>query len=165
MMRCFISCREGAAASEMALLLPLALLLMFTAFEAGHYMYQDHQVFKGLRDGARFAARHSFDDVNCRNGSAYIDSALVGEVKNLVRTGQISGGNARVSGWADGDIAVSVTCPSATEAETGIYETSEPAPQVNISTSFNYDSLFNGLGVITNSASLGGAQQATVMGF
>lgn len=163
LLRRLIACEKGAAAAEMALLTPIALLLLFTSFEAGHYMYQRHQVVKGLRDGARFAARHSFDDINCRSGG-FIDSTLEGEVKNLVRTGLISGGTPRVSNWTNADITVSVTCPSSDEASTGIYE-SEAAPQINIVAYFNYDSLFNGLGVLTNSASLGGAQQATVMGF
>ena len=161
--RRLLFCEKGAAAAEMALLTPIALLLLFTSFEAGHYMYQRHQVVKGLRDGARFAARHSFDDVNCRSGG-FIDATLESEVKNLVRTGQITGGSPRVSNWADADITVSITCPTTAEATTGIYVTAEPAPQVNIIAYFKYDSLFNGLGVITNNASLGGAQQATVMG-
>ena len=162
-LRRFLSCEKGAAAAEMALITPIALLLLFTSFEAGHFMYQRHQVVKGLRDGARFAARHSFDDINCRSGG-FIDSTLEGQVKNLVRTGQISGGSPRVSNWTDADITVSVTCPTATEATTGIYHAAEPAPQVNIVAYFSYDSLFNGLGVITNSASLGGSQQTAVMG-
>lgn len=147
----------------MALLTPLAVLILFTALEAAHYFYAEHQVVKGLRDGARFAARQSFDDINCRSGPS-ISATVVSDVRNLTRTGQISGGTARVSGWVDGDITVTVTCPTAAEAQTGIFDSGEPAPQVNVATDFNYDSLFNGLGIITDSASLVGTQQATVMG-
>jgi Flp pilus assembly protein TadG len=163
MVRRFLSCCKGAAAAEMALITPLALLLLFTAFEAGHYMYARHQVVKGLRDGARFAARQDFADVNCTSGP-YINSSVVGAVKNMTRTGKIGGGTARVSGWANDDITVTVTCPTHAQAETGIFSSDNPAPQVNVSTSFNYDSLFNGLGVVTDSALLGGTQQATAMG-
>ena len=147
MLRRFLSCQNGAAAAEMALIMPLAVLIMFTSIEAGHYFYQEHQVVKGLRDGARFAARHSFDDINCRSGG-YIDSTLSTNIKNLSRTGKISGGTARVSGWDDADITVSVSCPSGTQATTGIYDSDEPAPQVNVTTRLQYDSLFNGLGVM-----------------
>ena len=164
MLRRFLICPQGAAAAEMALILPLAVLMMFTSIEAGHYFYQEHQVVKGLRDGARFAARQSFDDINCRGGAAYIDPALVTTVKNLSRTGTLAGGTARVSGWVNPDIMVDVSCPSVAQATTGIYDTSEQAPQVEVSTSLSYDSLFNGLGVITDSYTLNAEQNATVMG-
>ena len=159
----FLSDTRGAAAAEMALILPLSMLLLFTGFEAGHYFYQQHQVSKALRDGARYAARQSFDDINCRSG-ATIDSTVASNIRALTRTGQISGGASRISNWVDGDITVSVTCPTVAESQTGIYDSGEPAPQVNVTTNFNYDSLFNGLGIITNSATIGGTQQATVMG-
>ena len=162
--RRFLSCRSGAAAAEFALILPLSLLLLFTSLEAGHYMYQRHQVAKGLRDGARFASRQSFDLVNCRNGSGTIDSTLADDVINLTRTGQITGGSPRVGNWAANDIAVTVSCPTVDEAETGIFDTAEPAPQVNITTTFAYDSFFNGLGVVNDKFAISGSQQATVMG-
>ncbi|SMQ58766.1 TadE-like protein [Altererythrobacter xiamenensis] len=164
MLRKVFNANGGAAAAEFAMILPLSLLLLFTALEAGHYMYQRHQVVKGLRDGARFAARHSFDDINCRGGSGTIDGDLRDNVINLTRTGQISGGSPRVKNWQIGDITINVTCPTAAESETGIFEAAEPAPQVNISTSFTYDSFFNGLGVVNDSFRLGGSQQAIVMG-
>ena len=155
---------RGAAAAEMALILPLSILLLFTGFEAGHYYYQQHQVVKALRDGARYAARQSFDDINCRSGGGSINGTVASNIRTLTRTGSLSGTVSRISNWADSDITISVSCPTTTESQTGIFDAGEPAPQVNISTSFNYDSLFNGLGVITDSASIAGSQQATVMG-
>lgn len=164
----FLSCTRGAAAAEMALIVPLAVLLMFSALEAGHYIYQEHQVVKGLRDGGRYAARQSFDVINCRGGSpSAIPAGLETEVKNLTRTGKLSGGTARVAGWDNTDITIEVDCPPPLAGETehtGIYDSGEPPPQVTISTNFNYNSLFNGLGVLTDSISLNGSHQATVMG-
>lgn len=161
--RRFLQCTLGAAAAEMALIVPLAVLILFTTLEAGHWLYTQHQVVKGLRDGARYAARQSFDDVNCRSGPT-ISTAVVDSTKELTRTGELSGGAPRVSGWDAADITVTVTCPTAAEAQTGIFDAGEPAPQVNVATSFGYDSLFNGLGVITDSVNLVGEQQAVVMG-
>lgn len=163
MARRFLKCTSGAAAAELALIAPLAVLMLFTTLEAGHWMYAQHQVVKGLRDGARYAARQSFDDVNCRSGPA-ISAAVVDATKEITRTGQLSGGSPRVSGWDAADIDVEVTCPTAAESQTGIFDPGEPAPQVNVSTSTAYNSLFNGLGVITDSVNLVGEQQAVVMG-
>lgn len=163
--RRFLTCTLGAAAAEMALILPLAVLMLFTTLEAGHWLYTQHQVVKGLRDGARYAARQSFDDVNCRNGTATISTAVVDATKEITRTGQLSGGNPRVAGWDAANITVAVTCPVAAEAQTGIFDAGEPAPQVTVSVAnLPYDSLFNGLGVITDSVNLVGEQQAVVMG-
>ncbi len=167
MLRRFLSCTRGAAAAEMALITPLAVLIIFSSMEAGHYFYQQHQVLKGVRDGARYAARQSFDDINCRSGS-FIDSGLVDDIKLLTRTGQIADVNAppRIPNWTD-SITITVTCPDAStiaEAETGIFDGSEPAPQINILATPSYDSFFNGLGVLTDSVSLRGEQQALVMG-
>ncbi len=162
----FLSCTRGAAAAEMALILPLGMLLMFAGLEAGHYFYQEHQVIKGLRDGARYAARQSFDTINCRGGApSTIPSGTVTAINNLVRTGQLAnGGTPRVTGWDAGEITITVTCPTAAESQTGLFDATERAPQVNITTTFGYNSLFNGLGVINDSASLNASQQATVMG-
>ncbi|WFL76627.1 pilus assembly protein [Altererythrobacter arenosus] len=161
--RGFIFDCEGAAAAEMALILPIAVLLLFAGFESANYFYSQHQISKGLRDGARFAARQNFNDINCRSGAS-ISSGVVAQIQNVARTGKASGGNARISGWDNADITVTVTCPTAAEAQTGIFTSSEPAPQVNLTTTINYDSLFNGLGVITDSAVIGARHQATVMG-
>ncbi len=169
-LRRFIRCNSGAAAAEMALLLPIALLLIFTAVESGHYFYSQHQLVKAVRDGTRFGARHSFDEVNCRSGSGAISSGLQTDIRAVALTGLLSGGSEARSGWDASDVTFSVTvsCPApgtVPEAQSGIYTTAEPAAVINVSAAIGYNSLFNGLGVITDSASLRATQQATVMGF
>lgn len=167
MLRKFIFCCKGAAAAEMALILPFALLLVYTSLEAGHYMYQRHQVVKGLRDGARFAARQSFDDINCRSGTAStVPNAVETEIISVTRTGALSTSSVlpRVKNWAATDITVAVTCPTAAQSQTGMYDATERAAIVTVSTDFTYDALFNGLGVLDDSIHLIADQQATVMG-
>src|SRR5690606_37770727 len=116
---------------EMALLLPFLVLLLFGAVELGYYFYNQHQVVKGVRDGARFASRQSFQAINC--GSA-MPADVVGAIRNVTRTGRIEGGTARVPGWVNEDIAVTVTCPG-TALTTGLYRNETNAPQINIATS------------------------------
>lgn len=148
------------------MIVPLATLIMFSSIEAGHYYYQRHQVEKGLRDGARYAARQSLEEANCQNGTAtqFSDTTIIGQIKNLTRTGQLSGGAPRVPQWADADITITITCPTIAESQTGIFDAAERAPMVSVSTAFKYDPFFNGVGVITDNFNLGGSQQATVMG-
>ena len=169
LLRRFFFCEKGAAAAEMALITPIAMLLLFTSLEAGHYFYSEHQLVKAVRDGARFGARHSFDEVNCRSGGT-ISSDLQTDIRAVALTGALANGSEERSGWDASDVAFSVTvdCPdpaTVPEAESGIYTEDEPAAVIVVTAAIGYNSLFNGLGVLTDSASLRATQQATVMGF
>lgn len=158
--RAFMRCERGAAAGELALLLPLLVLMMFGAIEMGYYFYNQHQVVKGVRDGARYAARQSFVSINCNTGST-IPSGVVTAIQEVTRTGRPSGGTTRVVGWVNSQVTVAVTCRAVT---TGIYRTEPNAPVVTVAATVPFDSLFNGLGVIRNSYELHAKQQAAVMG-
>nr|WP_298897292.1 TadE/TadG family type IV pilus assembly protein [uncultured Altererythrobacter sp.] len=159
--RRFINNTRGAAAAEMALILPLSILLLFTGLEAGHYFYQQHQVVKALRDGARYAARQSFDDMTCGTPNG----TVVTNVQNLTVYGTLGTGSPRINTWAPADVTVTVDCSvTGTFAQTGIYDATDTARKVVLTTTVNYNSLFNGLGVITDSYSLNARQEAAVMG-
>lgn len=158
-LRSFFSNQSGNAATEMALMVPMLLALMFAGFEGGYYFYLDHQVTKGVRDGARFASRQSFSKYTCSS----IDSTLVTQVKEVTRTGVISGGSPRVPGWDNTEVFVTASCP-ATAVNTGIYSGLTNAPVVTVSARLPYPSLFRALGGIGTSAVLGARNQAAVMG-
>ncbi len=157
--RTFLNNSSGTAAAEMALVLPMLLALMFVAFEGGHYLYIEHQVVKGVRDGARFAARQAFSKYTCTT----VDAALQTQIKEVTRTGKTSGGSTRVSGWANADVTVTATCPG-TAVTTGIYSGMANAPRVTVNTSVIYPSLFKALGLFNSSTIVGARQQAAVMG-
>lgn len=136
----------------MALILPLLLTLMFAGLEGAHYLYVEHQVVKGVRDGARYAARLPFDSV--------VDST---SVKNVTRTGNIAGGTPRVSNWANADIDVNFGCASVSGLA-GIYKTLNCPRIVTVSTTFNYASLFGALTGFDVGVRIHASQQAAVMG-
>ena len=53
---------HAAAAAELALVLPLLLIIMFGSFEIGNYFLNEHILVKAVRDGARVAgSRRRFD--------------------------------------------------------------------------------------------------------
>lgn len=158
----FLIDQAGAAAAEMALVLPMLLALMFGCLEGAHYLYIEHQIVKGVRDGARFAARQSFTNYSCSSTSVG-SSSVETEIKNVTRTGQVSGGASRVSGWTDADVTVSVSCPS-TAITTGIYSDFTNAPQVTVSSTVAYPSLFGTLSGLTTSFKVHSRDQAAVMG-
>ena len=160
--RAFCRCQSGAAAAEMALLVPLLVLMMFGAVEVSYYFYSEHQVVKGVRDGARYASRQSFVSINCKTGST-IPAAVSTAIKEVTRTGQPANGTARIPGWVNGDVAVSVSCPT-TAVTTGIYRTEPNAPVVTVSATVDYPSLFDGVAILNDSYDLNASQQAAVMG-
>lgn len=151
--------RSGAAAAEMALVTPLLMILLFGAFEAGNYFWKEHIVVKAVRDGARFAGRQSFSKYSCST----VDSTVESQIKNLTRTGALSGGTARISGWVDGDVTVSVSCSAATTG--GIYRNmTSGAPRVQVRAVVDYPSLFGTLGFDTTGLKVAAEANSPVMG-
>jgi Flp pilus assembly protein TadG len=152
--------RSGAAAAEMALVVPLLVILLFTAFEFGNYALHVHTVQKAVRDGARFAARQSFVGMPC-GGTATNES----QIKNIVRTGTTAtGGTPRLWYWTDpATITVAVACDTASSySNSGIYATvGTGARRVTVTASVPYSSLVGfGLGAINVTSQ----SQAAVMG-
>ncbi len=159
---------SGAAAAEMALLLPLLTVIMFAGIEGGYLMWQEHKVVKGVRDGARYAGRQGFAAVNCGSGTIATDAAI----KNVTRTGFPDGDNPAISpstddpvivGWDSTKVTVTVACSAATN--TGIYkDVTGGAPLVTVSARVPYIPLFGSLGFATSNLTLNANAQAAVMG-
>ena len=174
----FIRERRASAAAEFALALPMMLVLMFGGFEAGNYMLTEHKVIKGVRDGARYAGRLDFSKYGCgveddplteedEGVPASVDGAVIGSIKNLTRTGRLTGGTAAVAGWQDAHVAVSVNCAT---GQGGLYDSvSGNAPRVTVDASVPYPSspltdLVGVLGFDTTGISLNASAQSAVMG-
>jgi Flp pilus assembly protein TadG len=166
-----ISDKKGAAGAEMALVVPMLLAIMFGSFEMGHFFWSEHKVVKAVRDGSRFAARQPFQKFSCSqtdillgDGSTNADTAFITQVKNLTRTGNVAGsGNAKVFGWTNAHITVSVSCPG-TALTTGIYKGLTNAPRVTVAATVPYPSLFGALGFNAVAINLNGQAQSPVMG-
>lgn len=157
---------RAAAAAEMALALPMLFALMFTMFEAGNYFLAEHQVLKGVREGARYAARLDLSNFDC-SSTSIADSTIEDNIQNVTVAGRITGGTIRVQGWDVDDVTVSVSCgaDSGTTYKTGLYKdiTQSAAPKVQVSTVLDYQPLMGLLG-FGFPAKLRAQSQAAVMG-
>ncbi len=166
-LRSFVADQIGAAAAEMALILPLVMVMLFATFEGAYYIICEHQVVTGVRNAARYAARLDFSHYPCPGATyepspAGVTSVPVSTIQNLARTGQLTGGSSRVQGWVEGDITVTVTC---TAAQDGIYTAvGRYAPKVRVSSRFNYPSLMGQLGFTQATLRIGAAAESPVMG-
>ncbi len=166
-----LSNAHGAAAAEMALVLPLLLTIMLGSVELGSYFYNEHILVKAVRDGARYAGRQNFSYYSACSGEP---TGTVGaETRALVRTSLLAGGTDRFPDVEDGDITLDTNCfttatdmSSSTETLSGIYRgAASGAPVVTVRASVDYEPVvgaafgFSGVGFKLNAE-----QQAAVMG-
>jgi len=163
--RRFLADSGGGAGAELVLALPIMLVLLFGTLELGHYFFTEHQILKGVRDGARYGSRQSFVDANCSGGSpSTLPAGIVTSIKNVTRTGFVSGGTTRVNGWINNDVTVTLSCPT-TAITTGIYNGADNAPQINVTASVDYPSLLGDLGFLNfTGMKLNATQQSAVLG-
>ena len=160
---------RGAAAAEMALVLPLLLTLFIGLVELGHYFYNEHILVKAVRDGARFAARHNFNYYGTSSTCADpTDATLLSDTKALVRTSLLSGGSDKLRAIQVNDISITTVCYASSGGQSmyGIYRgRTIGAPVVRVTASINYAPIigapfgFSGAGFKLNAT-----QEAAVMG-
>jgi hypothetical protein len=159
LLRRFAADGRASVATEMALVAPLLATLMFGSLELGTYFWTEHKVIKAVRDGARFAARQSYDEYPACSPS----SGLIDETRNVTRTGQIAnGGTPRIGYWTDETtITVTADCDHP-GSYAGIYALSPiGVPVVTVSASVPYESLS---GFISTGLELHARSEAPVYG-
>lgn len=152
---------QGTAASEMALVLPLLLVLIVGTFELGNYFMSEHVVDKAVRDAARYAARQPVDDFDCGAGTMTDPSP----VQKLARTSEPDGTNPRLPDWTDDNMtSVSVSCDDS-GTYTGIYaDFPDGVPVVTVSATVPYTAVTGIFGVRGLTLKLHAEQQSAVMG-
>lgn len=157
--RTFLHAQNGTAAAEMALILPVALALLFVTFDGAYYMLCEQRVIKGVRNAARYAARLDLSNYACPGGTF---SGNATSIQNLATTGRLTGGSATVNGWQNTAVRVSVTCSS---GHGGIYEASGGnAPVVRVSTQVAFPSLMGSMGFTDQPVFIAAAAESPVVG-
>ena len=157
---------SGAAATEMALVTPLLLAILFGSVELGNYFYNEHILVKAVRDGARYAARQGFSNYSCSGAPS---GSVVANTQALVRTSLLSSGTDRFPDVQNGDITLSTSCTTTLgvqDMRSGIYKgMTAGAPIVTVQATVDYTPVigaafgFSGAGMRLNAT-----QQAAVMG-
>jgi Flp pilus assembly protein TadG len=150
----------GSAATEMALVMPLLLVILFGSLELGNYFMNEHTLVKAVRNGARFAARQNFTN--------YPDCSTVStdtrdDTRNVVMNGYLSGGTIITPNIDAADITVTTSCATEVGAAntpmTGIYfARTDGAQIVTVTASVDYRPVlaafgFSGVGFKLNASS------------
>lgn len=165
--------RSGAAAAEMALSLPILLVLICGCAEVGNYFMDEHRLVKAVRDGARYAARQDLTYFTGCSGTP--GGTVVADTQNVVKTGIMSGGTDRLPDLASATIDVTiVACRTSAggTALSGFYAnvknsggTVVGAPVVEVSASVPYTPVIHSFGFSGYNLTLNASQQAAVMGW
>ena len=138
--------QNGAAAAELALAIPLLLVLIFGSFDAGNYFLAEHVVQKAVRDAARYAARLPI--TNYPSCAVPSGGAAEQQTQRVARSGDPTGAaGQRLAGWtADNMTTVTISCAVAgTFNNAGIYKdfpNSGAAPIITVSATVPYTPLF-----------------------
>jgi Flp pilus assembly protein TadG len=162
---------DGAAAVEMAMVLPFLLVLLFGSAELGNYFLDEHGLVKQVRDGARYAARIPLEaNYTCPSTVSPTAQTLI---TNVTRTGTVTGtGTGRFTaeywgrncGSATQTLTVTVRCVSNDDYD-GIYSALPgDIPVVKVSAAVGYRSLLGSLGLPTANACLRAESEAPVIG-
>lgn len=166
-----IKCRRASAAAEMALVLPILIVLMFGSFELGNYFLNEHAVVKAVRDGARYASRQSFSHFPCSSAGSGLSpgGTVTADTQSITRTGQVtSGGSPRLASWqTNAGINVTYDCVTTNNNVdyAGVYAKQAFLPRVKVSVSnLAYSSLFQNVGILGSNLTLNAESQAVVAG-
>ena len=113
--------RSGNAAAEMAMVAPLLLIIMLGCLELGNYFWNEHTLLKAVRDGARFAARQPFSNYSACTGNP--GGTVVGDTRNVVMYGALSGTSALTPNISAANITVTQSCTTTAGGQTmtGLY--------------------------------------------
>lgn len=154
----------GSAATEMALVLPLLLTILFGSLELGNYFMNEHTLVKAVRDGARFAARQSFAHYpDCST----VSTAARDNTRNVVMNGALAGGSIITPNIDANDITVTTSCMTDAAGETmsGIYAGRAGGAQiVTVSATVAYRPVLSALGFTGIGLNLNATSQAAVTG-
>jgi len=130
----------GAAAVELALVLPVLMVLAFGFLEVGRLFWTYHIASSSVRDAARYAARLG---LTCPGNTNSFGS--LAPVRRLARTGSlIPGAPDLIPGWtSNGTVQVQVSCvANAGNALGGAYNGVQNIPVVTVIGTTPYTPLF-----------------------
>jgi Flp pilus assembly protein TadG len=167
--------QRASAAAEMALVMPLLLILMMGSVELGNYFLDEHVLVKAVRDGARYAARQSFTNYNgCTATAADLPQSVIDNTKLIVRKGTLSSADDDLlPNWDDAattfTVKTSCTDTAGGTGMTGIYAgnivgNANLAPIVIVTASVPYKTVLSTYGFTGKGYSLNATQQASVTG-
>ncbi len=113
-MKTFLRLEKGVAAIELALVMPIFMLMFLSATELGNMIYYSSTIEKGMRSAITYAARTP----DTLSNATISDEDLI-IIENIARTGSLSGGTSLVAGYDEAESKVTITTHEFTQAMSG----------------------------------------------
>lgn len=138
--------QRGLAAVEMAILVPVFLLLMLGTAEFGRAIYEYNTLTKAVREGARFLSARAL------NGAGVVDMSTDDQLtaQRLVVYGNPGGtGTPRLAGFEIDDVEVDTTVPPAGGTHVVITATYDYTPIFAVVPSFGQGEDIAAVGTMT----------------
>ncbi|MCJ7421284.1 TadE/TadG family type IV pilus assembly protein [Sphingomicrobium astaxanthinifaciens] len=157
--------QRGNAAAELALAIPLLVLLFLGAIEMGNYFVSAHHLQKGVRDAARYAARVPYGDLSTGGCTYATGSAADTAIRNLARTGSVDASRQpRLNFWTDNaTVNVTMVCDTSGDYAGAFEDNVDGAPQVTVRARVPYPTLF-GYPFLPDLLFINAEQEAAVFG-
>lgn len=167
-----LEANRGSAATEMAMVTPLLIAILFGSFEVGNYFLDQHAVAKAVRDGARYASRMTLDPDYACPAQVFDDASYQTTIENVTKTGSVDGtgtGRFPAAFWADacpGSPAFQVTVRCVPQGDyQGIYTgLAGDIPVVKVTAAVSYPSVLGTIGINTSGLCLRAESEAAVAG-
>ena len=154
--------RTAAAAAELAISLPILLVLAYAPMEMGNYFLTQHVVQKAARDAARYASRLPMTSYPSCDATAPARE----QIQRVARTGRPDGtASNRIHTWtADTMTTVTLFCDTS-GTYSGVYsDFAMGAPKVTVTAAIPYGSIWGSLGFGAMNLSVYGRSEAAVFG-
>ena len=110
----FLRLERGVAAIELALVMPIFMIMFLSATEIGNMIYYSTTIEKGMRSAITYAARTA----DTLAAATISDEDLV-IIENIARTGSLTGGTSLVAGYDEAESKVTITTHEFTQAVPG----------------------------------------------
>ncbi|RST29696.1 pilus assembly protein [Sphingomonas ginkgonis] len=171
--------RSAAAAAEMALAVPLLLIIMGGSFELGNYFHDEHILAEGLRDAGRFVARQSITNFTSCTGTLASGTTVYDRARLLASKGTLASTAAdRLPNWssvtdscsplpAAGCFQLALSCSTTASGQTmsGVYKgVSGGAPVVRLEASLPYRPVIGAYGFSGWGQKLHATEEVAVVG-
>lgn len=132
--------RDGTAAAEFVLILPLIAIMLFGIMEIGRLLHDFHVVTKGVRNATRYLSRMP---MTCAGGTGiFVDATDETEGKNMATTGTIAGGSLILGYFNNTHVTVEKTCTANGGIFAGVYNGWTDIPEITVQAAVPYTFLF-----------------------
>lgn len=140
-----LSRQEGVAVIEVALTIPVLLVVLLFTADMSRAFYQYNTLTKSVQDGSRYLAQNALTG----NVAGSLSSSVMSDTRNLVVSGYPNGGSPILNGLSADNVTIAIETVSTSDI---------PRHYVTVAASYSYQPLtplLNSLGFLSSNVDFG----------